>query len=60
MAKSGKDDSKGKAKEGEKGSVKMDIEGDAKSKDVPPKPIDPVTACLNGKIFRACNCTPEN
>jgi hypothetical protein len=49
MAKSGKDDSKDKTKEGEKGSAKMEIEGESKSKDVAPKPIDPVAACLHGK-----------
>jgi hypothetical protein len=50
MAKSGKEDAKGQGKEGEKGTVKMDIEGEAKSKEVATKPIDPVTACLNGKL----------
>ena len=60
MAKSGKEDSKGIAKEGEKGSAKMEIEGDAKLKDVAAKPIDPVTACLNGNIFRAYNKVHKN
>jgi hypothetical protein len=60
MAKSGKEDAKDQAKEGEKGSAKMEIEGESKSKDVAPKPLDPVAACLHGLKFRGVNIHDMN
>ncbi len=49
MAKSGKEAEKSTGKDGAKGADTPKTDSETKAKEAPPKPVDPVTACLNGK-----------
>lgn len=48
--KSGKESEKGPGKDGGKAADAAKSDSESKAKEVPAKPVDPVTAFLNGKL----------